>query len=196
MERRGALPASGDPAAETLLTDDIYGPSLHPTGYPFGQDGDFMIWASGTDAIEAWLGDLLRRRHAIAAANFRVVDGAATWHYWTFVDPFQQVPGVGPTEGEMAAVVRGGRIAALTVSPDPDSVRRRAQQVNAAVARGADRLTAAGRRGAASLPDPQDRRTPSAAPWLVALVASLAGLLGLALARRFGRPASWPARVR
>jgi hypothetical protein len=194
--RLAASPASGDPGAETLLADDIYGPSLHPTGYPSWRDGDFMIWASGTDAIAAWMGDLQRRRHSVAAANYRVVDDAVAWHYWAFVDPFQQVPGVGPTEGEMAVVVRGGQIAALTVSPEPASVRRRAQQVHAAGARGAGRLPAASRRGEAGLPNPQARHTPSVAPWLVALAASLAGPLGLALLGRFGRPASWPTRVR
>ena len=94
------------------------------------------------------------------------------WPYRQFVDPFQLAPGVGPADGDAEAVVRGGRIAVLSLVQAPASVRQQGSEVAAAVrAAATQRAAVAGGIG----PDAHPRRPlrgaadPADAAWPLAL---------------------------
>jgi hypothetical protein len=78
-------------------------------------------------------------------------------------------------------VLRAGRIARYTRTPDPASVAAWHQALNAAA------IARTRQERAAARPDPPDtqaRGTPSIGPWVAALGLSLAGVVLLALPKR------------
>ena len=97
-----------------------------------------------------------------------------------------RLPPLPPETGTDEVVIRAGRIARYTRTPDPASVEAWHRVLNAAAQAQARQPTVAG------LPAPTDtqaRRTPSIGPWLVALGLSLVGVVLLAL---FKRPTEAP----
>ena len=133
----------------------------------------------GHRQIAAWAAARFAQRHRFAAGQHRAAGGTVGWPYREFVDPFQLVPGVGPTVGAAEAVVRGGRITVLSLIQSPESLQRRWGEVDAAGAR-----TAATRR-AAPLADgpsvqPRGPQGPAAEPTDAAWPLALGGLALLA----------------
>jgi hypothetical protein len=171
------------------------------------------VLAAGPEGVAAWVrGCLLPDVRLVPGTRRAGGAGAgATWDvraalgcYWRArPDGFRPGWDVAPAEGTLTVAVAGGRIATLTVVYDPAWERRllvaqaapvRTAQALATVraAQPAARTTAphatADARAAATpvpaAPSPQDRRTPSVAPWLAAVGTALAGVGLLALLPR------------
>ena len=106
------------------------------------------------------------------------------WAYREFVAPFQLTPGISPAEGDAEAVVRGGRIAVLSLVQTPDSVRRQWDEVNVAARTRRRRPAPAD----FAPPGPAGPRPaePDGPAWPLAL-GGLAGVAALTLARRWRR---------
>jgi hypothetical protein len=146
-----------------------------------------LTWVTGRQEIAAWAAVAFAHRHRFAAGPSRAAGDTVGWPYRAFADPFQLLPGVGPTEGDAEAVVRGGRITRLSFVLSPASVqRRRGEIANAAAAR------AAAQRPGSPLeagPDVRPRRPqgrsaePAGAVWPLAL-GGLALLASITAGRR------------
>jgi len=87
-------------------------------------DAGGLVWMTGRQEIAAWAAARFPQRHRYAAGPRRAAGGTVRWPYREFVDPFQRTPGISPAEGDAEAVVRGGRIAVLSLVQSPASVRR------------------------------------------------------------------------
>jgi hypothetical protein len=96
-------------------------------------------------------------------------------------NPAVSLPRLPPVTGTDEVVVRAGRIARYTRTPDPAAVEAWRRVLNAAAQAQARQATVAGQ---PALTDTQARRTPSIGPWLVALGLSLVGVVLLALLKR------------
>ena len=108
------------------------------------------------------------------------------WAYREFADPFQLTPGIGPAEGDAEAVVRGGRIAVLSLVHTPESVRRRWNEGLLAAARAAATRRAAPAGDGPSVRlsgPPRGEAEPTGAAWPLGL-GGLAVLAGAAVALR------------
>ena len=151
-------------------------------------DATGLVWVTGHPAIAAWAAGRFAQHHRFAAGPYRAAGDTVRWPYREFVDPFQLAPGVAPAEGEAEAVVRGGRIAVLSLVQSPASAQRQRGETGAAIARAeATRRAAAPGIG----PNLQPRRPlrggpaaePSGAAWPLAL-GGLAVLGGATVALR------------
>ena len=129
--RRGAVPPevwdSRDPQVVRAYQDGA------DAGANYDAGG--FVWATGRSQIAAWAAAHFKEHHRFAAGPPRAAGGTVGWPYRAFVDPYQLLPGVGPTEGDAEAVVRGGRIATLTLVESSASVRRRGGEADAGFAR-------------------------------------------------------------
>ena len=90
-----------------------------------------FAWVTGRPQIAAWAAAHFKDHHRFVVGPPRAAGDTVSWRYREFVDPFQLVPGVGPTEGEAEAVVRGGRITRLTLAVSPASVQRQRDEADA-----------------------------------------------------------------
>jgi hypothetical protein len=169
---------------QSLATADTYGVPL-PLASDVGATGqDPAVLLTGQEAVRQWIASLFARRHRVDAGNYQVAPDRVTWSYRASADPYQQTPGVGPTEGTVTATVHAGRFTTLAITADPGSVQRRELAV-----------AAARRRTPAATGDPAvpagvpQRGTPSVGPWILALGLSLVAVVVLAL---FKRPAQAP----
>jgi len=141
------------------------------------EDPETFLWVTGHPAIAAWAAGRFAQHHRFAAGPYRAAGDTVRWPYREFVDPFQLAPGVAPAEGEAEAVVRGGRIAVLSLVQSPASVARQRREAAAGIAR-----------AAASRRPPGDATEPAGSAWPLAL-SGLALLGGVAVAlRRRRRP--------
>ena len=95
--------------------------------------------------------------------------------------PAVSPPWLPPVTGTDELVVRAGRIARYTRTPDPASVEAWRRDLTAAAQAQARQPSAESR---PAPPDTQARRTPSLGPWLAALGLSLVGVVLLALLKR------------
>ena len=147
--------------------------------------------AQNLAGVEPRLGVLPVHPVRLEADPYRAAGDTVGWAYREFADPYQLVPGFSPTEGDADAVVRGGRITALTLVVSPESVQRRRGEMQAASARAeATRLAAPIAVGPSLQPRGPQRGGPAAEPagaaWPLAL-GGLALLGGVTMALRRGR---------
>ena len=151
-----------------------------------------LVWVTGHQQIAAWAAARFAQHHRFAVGPHRAAGDTVGWPYREFVDPFQRVPGVGPTEGDAEAVVRGGRITVLTLVQSPASVQRQRGEVGAAVARAVATHRAAplgdGPRRPLSGPPRAPAAEPTGAAWPLALGGPRPPAAGTAALRR--RPLS------
>ena len=155
------------------------------------------VLAAGPERVAAWVEGCLLPDVRLVPGTRRLGAVGATWElrdalgcYWRArPDGFRPAWDVAPGEGTLTVAVAGARIATLTVVYRPAWEARRltaqAAPFRTAQARATARATqtpAAAPAGAAATatrgptaPGPQDRRTPSVAPWLAALGAALGG---------------------
>lgn len=181
-ERTGVVPAdvwdTRDPRVVRAYLD---GPSD-----PHDDHSGALTWMMGHRQIAAWAAGSFARHSRLVADPYRAAGDTVGWSYQEFADPFQQIPGVGPVEGEAEAVVRGGRIAVLSLVQAPASVRRRRDGMNAAARRAvATRIAApTGDEPSVRLSGPpRGAAEPTGAAWPLGL-GGLALLAGAAVARR------------
>ena len=150
-----------------------------------------LVWVTGRAEIAVWAAGRFAQHSRLAAGPYRAAGDAVGWSYREFVDPFQRVPGVGPAEGEAEAVVRGGRIAVLSLAHTPESVRRRWHEGMLAAAGAVATRRAASAGDGPSVPlsrPPRGEAEPAGAAWPLGL-GGLALLAGAAAAlRRRRRP--------
>jgi hypothetical protein len=83
--------------------------------------------------------------------------------------------------------VADGAIATLTIVYDPAWEQQKVLAQAAPIRTAQALATARATRTAAAAPGTQDRRMPSAGPWIAAAGPSLLGVLALALGSTFGR---------
>jgi len=116
------------------------------------------------------------------------VDGdTVAWPFREFADPWQRLPGIGPVEGQMEAVVPGGAITRLTVVVSPASVARQQGEAVAAGHRAAAarRPVPAGGGPGAPPSGPRAAADPTGAAWPLALGGlALLGAVTATLRRR------------
>ena len=121
-------------------------------------DAPGLVWVTGRPEIAAWAAVRFAQHHRFAAGPYRAAGDTVGWSYREFVDPFQLLPGVSPAEGDAEAVVRGGRIAVLSLVQSPASVRR--QWGEADRGRGPGGGDPARRAGRGRAERPAERATP------------------------------------
>jgi hypothetical protein len=90
-----------------------------------------LTWATGQQQIGAWTAARFKQHHRFVIGQPRAAGDTVTWPYQEFVDPFQRAPGFSPGEGDAAAVVRGGRIARLSLVQSPASAERQRDEADA-----------------------------------------------------------------
>ena len=145
-------------------------------------DVDSFVWVTGHAEIAAWAAGSFARHHRLVADPYRAAGDTVGWSYRAFADPYQLMPGIGPAEGDAEAVVRGGRIAVLSLVQTTASVERRRDEMNAAARRAvATRFAVpAGDGPSTRQREPRDAVSePTDATWPLALggLALLAALL-------------------
>jgi hypothetical protein len=106
-----------------------------------------FAWVTGRPAIAAWAAARFAQHHRFQAGPYRSAGDTVRWPYQEFVDPFQHTPGASPLDGDAEAVVRGGRIAVLSLVQAPASVRRQRDEVATAFDRAMATQRAAPLRG-------------------------------------------------
>ena len=148
------------------------------------------VLAAGPARVAAWVRDCLLPDVRLVPGTRRLGAVGATWEvrdalgcYWRARPAgFRPAWDVAPGEGKLIVTAAGDRIATLTVvySPAWEARRLSAQAAPFRTAQARATPTPAARHVPAAS-SPQDRRTPSVAPWLAALGAALggAGLLAL-----------------
>ena len=171
--RAGAVPAAvwdtRDPQVVRAYLDGAH----EGLGYDTGD----LVWMTGHQEIATWAAEHFARHHRFAAGPPRAAGDTVSWPYREFADPYQLVPGFSPTEGDAEAVVRGGRITALTLVVSPESVQRRRGEMQAASARAeATRLAAPIAVGPSLQPRGPQRGGPAADPTGAAWPLALGGL--------------------
>jgi MYXO-CTERM domain-containing protein len=138
-ERWGTVPPevwdSHDAQVVRKYLEDSHGGDTYDTGG--------LTWASGQEEIAAWAAARLAQLDRFVVVGYRATGDTVTWQYQEFVDPFQRMPGIGPTEGTAEAVVHDGAIAVLTLVRSSASVRRQRAEAAASfdramATRGAD----------------------------------------------------------
>jgi ketosteroid isomerase-like protein len=149
-----------------------------------------FVWVTGHQEIAAWAAARFALRHRYAVGPPCAIGDTVGWPYREFIDPFQLAPGFGPSEGDAEAVVRGGRIAVLSLVQTLESVLRRWDEAHVVAARVTATQRAAppgdGPSGRLSGP-PRGEAEPTGAGWPLAL-SGLALLAGAAAAVRRRRP--------
>lgn len=165
-------------------TADTYGVPAEVEYRAADSGHDPIVLAAGTAEVRAWVAALFAAHHRVEVRSYHAASGQASWDYRAFADPYQQVPGVGPTEGTVTATVQGGTIAALTIASDPASIQRRQTAFATAVADAPPRAAEA----AAARPSTQERGARQIGPWIIALALSLAGVVALAMFQRPSPP--------
>jgi hypothetical protein len=168
--------------------DDVFGSAWSYAGELPVSDGDAVVWATGKREIWAWVSRLLAGGHRIVASNYRLQDNTVTWDYQVPAPALWRVglPQLPPATGTIDALIVDGRITRFTLTSTPGAAAARRRAILGALA-----TTHAHETRAASdtLPPPgapntQDRTTPSPAPWLIAIVLSLAATLGVSALQR------------
>ena len=145
-------------------------------------DVDSFVWVTGHAEIAAWAAGSFARHHRLVADPYRAAGDTVGWSYRAFADPYQLMPGIGPAEGDAEAVVRGGRIAVLSLVQTPESVLRRWDEAHVVAARvmATQRAAPAGDGPSTRQREPRDAVSePTDATWPLALggLALLAALL-------------------
>ena len=152
------------------------------------------VLAAGPERVAAWVEGCLLPDVRLVPGTRRLGAAAAAWElrdalgcYWRArPDGFRPAWDVAPGEGTLTVAVAGARIATLTVVYRPAWEARRLTAQAAPFRTAQARATAAApapagatpppaARPVPAAPGPQDRRTPSVAPWLAALGAALGG---------------------
>ncbi|HVG97312.1 MAG TPA: nuclear transport factor 2 family protein, partial [Chloroflexota bacterium] len=152
-------------------------------------DAPGLVWVTGRAEIAAWAAARFAAHSRLVADAYRAAGDTVGWSYRAFADAYQLV-GVGPAEGEAEAVVRGGRIAVLSLVQTPASVLRRENEGRVAAARAAATRRAAPAGDGPSVRlsgPPRGDAEPTGAAWPLAL-SGLALLTGAAVALRRRRP--------
>ena len=166
-ERQGAVPLhvwdTRDPQVVRAYLAGAFDPNDDNAG--------ILTWAMGHQEIAAWAVAHFARRHRFGAGPYRAAGDTVGWPYREFVDPYQRLPGVDPTEGTAEAEVRGGVITRLTLVQSPASVqRRRGELAVLAVGAVATRRAAPPGDGPSVPPRaPRDAAEPTDATWPLAL---------------------------
>jgi hypothetical protein len=130
-ERRGEVP----PAVWDTRDPRVVRAYLDGSHSEYNYDTHGLTWVTGRPQIEAWAAARFARHHRIAVGQHRAAGDTVGWSYREFVDPFQLVPGLSPTEGDAEAAVRGGRITVLTLVVSPESARRQWGEADGAFVR-------------------------------------------------------------
>src|SRR5262249_5412239 len=119
-ERHGALPAAvwdtPDPQVVRAYLDGA------PDGDRYATDGFF--WVTGPQPLAAWVAARFARDHRIVPDSLRVTRDTVAWRYQELLDAVQVALGIAPLEGDAEAVVRGGRIAVLSLVVAPETLQR------------------------------------------------------------------------
>jgi hypothetical protein len=186
-ERRGAVPPAvwdtRDPQVVRAYLDGARDGDNYDTGG--------LVWALGHRQIAAWAAGRFALHHRLALGPSRAAGDTVGWPYQAFVDPYLLAQGVGPVEGEAEAVVRGGRIAVLSLVHAPASVRRQRDEMDAAAVAAGHHASLRGdgpRRRPSSPRSGGTTAEPADAAWPLAL-GGLALLAGATMAlRRRRRP--------
>ena len=159
--RQPAASAGGDGGGGRRVTvRDVYGAAFDAWDEPPAERRGMVTWAADPATRRVWVQRLLRRNHRVAATDYRAAGERVRWTFRAFADPYQTLPGVGPTDGTARAVVRAGRITTLVTAPEPASVRQREEAVFAAVAAGAARGVARATQTAGAAPSQARPATP------------------------------------
>ena len=178
--------------AEIAVEDAIYGPSVAVRD-AFGVGVDYLgdppprdphdpravVWAAGRPQIRAWARRLFASGQAATvyahgAGAVEAADPTVRWAYRATAEPYQRLPGVGPTAGTVEIAGRAGRIVSVTIEPDADSVRAR----DVAIARAL---------GVSAAPPPgTGRRTSADDAWGIPIGLVLTGVLTRVLRKRLG----------
>jgi hypothetical protein len=98
---------------------------LDGSNYGDSFDAGGLTWAMGHRQIAAWAAARFARNHRFAVGPYGAAGDTVGWSHREFIDPFQLAPGIGPTDGDAEAAVRGGRITVLSLIHSPASVQRR-----------------------------------------------------------------------
>jgi len=141
-----------------------------------------FVWVTGHQEIAAWAAARFALRHRYAVGPYHAAGDTVGWAYREFIDPFQLAPDFSPSEGDAEAVVRGGRIAVLSLVQTPESVLRRWDEAHVVAARvmATQRAAPAGDGPSTRQREPRDAVSePTDATWPLALggLALLAALL-------------------
>ena len=150
-----AASAGIDGGGSHATVRDVYGVAFDAWDDPPAERHGMVEWAADPTARRAWVQRLLRRNHRVAATDYRARGERVRWTFRAFADPYQTLPGVGPTDGTAQAVVRAGHIATLVTAPEPASVRQREEAVLAADAAGTARSVARATQAASAAPPPE-----------------------------------------
>ena len=182
-ERWGAVPpAVWDTRDPQVVRDYLEGAHDAHDGSRTGSTPGHLVWVTGHQEIAAWAALAFARRHRIAVGLPRAAGDTAGWPYREFADPYQLLPGVGPTEGDAEAVLRGGRITVLTLIVSPASVQRQWREADAAFVR-VEATRHASPPGGEPISGPPRAAEPAPVGWPLAL-GGLALLAAVAAARR------------
>jgi hypothetical protein len=151
-------------------------------------DPDGFAWVTGRPQIAAWAAVAFAHRHRYVAGPYRAAGDTVGWPYRAFADPYQLLPGVGPTDGDAEAVVRGGRITTLSLVGSSESLRRRGGEADASYARAMATRRAAPDSDEPSVPlsGPPRAAEPAPVGWPLAL-GGLALLAVVTVTLRRGR---------
>jgi hypothetical protein len=170
----------------TVVVRDSYGRALSYDGDPPPGDREGVTWAADRAWVRAWARPLLAAHHRVAATGHRVSGDTVTWEYQAVLGD-ARTPGVTPSAGTAELAVRGGQIAALTLTSDRAAVAaHEASLIRAAVASAATAAQAAAAPSGVRrrTPDTQGRGTLAMGPWILAAALSLAGVVVLAALKR------------
>jgi hypothetical protein len=144
-------------------------------------------------AIRQWLQTLVARHVVMSAYDHRATAESAQWAFSATLD---SAPGLAvdtPLRGHAVAEVRHGKVAALTLTVDTDTIQRRSRAAAAAIAA---TMAAYDTKPATASPDPtgETRETRAALPsaparepqpaWLIAALLGLAGVAFYVSVRR------------
>jgi hypothetical protein len=129
-ERRGAVPAAVWDTRDPQVVRDYLDGARDGDHYDTGG----LVWALGHRQIAAWAAGRFALHHRFALGRYRAAGDTVGWPYRAFAGPSLLAQGVGPVEGDAEAVVRGGRIAVLSLVHAPASVRRQRDELAAAAA--------------------------------------------------------------
>jgi hypothetical protein len=125
---------------------------------------------TGRQEIAAWAAARFTQHHRYVVGPHRAAGDTVRWRYREFVDPFQLVPGLSPTEGDAEAVVHNGRITRLALAASPASVQRQWDEVDAFLDRAHAAPPGAGPSVELSgLPRPGPAAEPAPMGWSLAL---------------------------
>jgi MYXO-CTERM domain-containing protein len=184
-ERRGEVP----PEVWDTSDPQVVRAYLEDTRHELNYNPSDLIWVTGHPEIAASAADAFAHRHRFAAAPYRAAGDTVSWSYRASDDAAQLLSSAGPLEGDAEAVVRGGRIAVLTLVVSPESVRRQQSAAATVIARKAATLRAAPAGDGPGVPrsgPPRGATEPTGAAWPLGLggLALLAAAVALRRRRR------------